>query len=224
MESIAIVPVRKGSKRLLGKNLASLYGKPLLYWALKALEESDVDKVFVFGDSPEFERVIIPFKKVQYVTRPPSTATDEAPTELGLVQFLEGCKHLYPKNICLLIQCTNPWIVPKDINSVLNCPTDVVSVAWTKRFYWTHDAKPNYYPPNRPRTQDYIGLFIENGAIYKSRTDQIIQSQCRISPPCGVYTMPPYTVLEIDEEIDIVQARSLCDHFKCSPPELRYVL
>ena len=78
MDSIAFIPVRKGSKGIENKNMIDLAGKPLLHWTLKACEESKVNKVFVYGDDNAFETAMIPFKKCKFIRRPDFTATDTA--------------------------------------------------------------------------------------------------------------------------------------------------
>ena len=44
MKIIAMIPARKGSKRLKNKNLSLINGKPLIYYSVKAAKES---KIFI---------------------------------------------------------------------------------------------------------------------------------------------------------------------------------
>jgi len=48
MSAIALIPCRKGSSRLKGKNMRLLAGKPLLYWAIKGAI-----------DSGRFKRIVV---------------------------------------------------------------------------------------------------------------------------------------------------------------------
>ena len=51
-DSIAIIPARKGSKRIPGKNIKLFYGKPIIYYAIKKAEESGLfSKILVTTDS-----------------------------------------------------------------------------------------------------------------------------------------------------------------------------
>ncbi len=55
MSVIAFVPARSGSKRLAGKNVRVLNGKPLMVWTLEAcLRAKQVDKVVLSTDSEEY--------------------------------------------------------------------------------------------------------------------------------------------------------------------------
>lgn len=56
----AIVPARSGSKRLPGKNVRLLGGKPLLIWSLEAcVRSSKVDKVILSTDSEEYWKLAL---------------------------------------------------------------------------------------------------------------------------------------------------------------------
>ena len=58
MTTLAIVPARAGSKRLPGKNLRLLHGKPLICWTLEAaLQAQGIDRVIVSTDSAEIAEV-----------------------------------------------------------------------------------------------------------------------------------------------------------------------
>ena len=51
---IAIIPARGGSKRLPRKNIIDFYGKPIIFWTIKAAVESNIfDDVFVVTNSTE---------------------------------------------------------------------------------------------------------------------------------------------------------------------------
>ena len=55
---LAIIPARKGSKGLPGKNIRSLQGKPLLSYPLIAARNSRyVDDVIISTDSIEYARI-----------------------------------------------------------------------------------------------------------------------------------------------------------------------
>ena len=55
---IAIIPARGGSKRLPGKNIYPIWGKPLLYWSIKAaMDSKKIDAVWVTTDDEEIAKV-----------------------------------------------------------------------------------------------------------------------------------------------------------------------
>ena len=75
---VGIVPARGGSKRLPGKNIAVVAGKPLLGWTLDAsLSSSYIDKVVLTTDDSEIARVGRTFKVDEIQDRPKSLAEDK---------------------------------------------------------------------------------------------------------------------------------------------------
>ena len=52
IKRLAIIPARSGSKRIKNKNLKLFYGKPLIYYSIKALKESNIfSKIHISSDS-----------------------------------------------------------------------------------------------------------------------------------------------------------------------------
>ena len=55
---IGVITARSGSKGLLGKNIRSLCGKPLIAWTIeKAMKSKYLDLVMVTTDSPEIANI-----------------------------------------------------------------------------------------------------------------------------------------------------------------------
>lgn len=60
MKVIAIIPARGGSKRLPRKNIFPIWGKPLIYWSIKAAKESNhITDVWVSTEDDEIAKVAI---------------------------------------------------------------------------------------------------------------------------------------------------------------------
>lgn len=58
MKITAIIPARSGSKRLRNKNIYPVWGKPMLFWAIKACKESQhMIEPWVTTDSEEIARI-----------------------------------------------------------------------------------------------------------------------------------------------------------------------
>ena len=80
----------------------------------------------------------------------------------------------------------------------------------SKRFYWDENGKAlNYDICNRPRRQDFKGSLVENGAFYINSVENIIKTNNRLSGKIGLYEMPEYTFIEIDEPEDWDIAESI---------------
>ena len=210
MKKIGIIPLRKNSKGIIGKNKKKMVGRPLFSWVLTEAIFSELDVVYVFTDDLD----IIAFIKKEYhwttkvvaLLRNEENASDTASTESVLLEFSEKINHDY--TILCLLQATSPLTLAADINSTLakigkESYDGVVSVVKTHRFIWGEDGKPiNYDVFNRPRRQDFEGLLIENGAVYCTTKAAFIDSQNRVSGKIGLIEMPEETLMEIDSPSD----------------------
>lgn len=207
---IAFVPVRGGSKSIPLKNIKDLYGKPLVYWILNSLQNSFVDQIIVSTDSEQIEKIVgeFGFSKVEIYKRSNLNASDTASTESAILEYLENNKKLERNNIFILAQATSPLTSVKDFENSLNEYIEkgfdsMLSCVRNKRFFWNPDGtSKNYDYKKRPRRQDFSGELMENGAFYISRVGNILDSKNRLSGKIGIYEMPEYTSVEIDEEND----------------------
>jgi N-acylneuraminate cytidylyltransferase len=195
---IGFVPIRSGSKSIKDKNIKIFYGKPLIYWVLEALQKSKkINKVVVAADSGKYKKIIseFDFSKVEIYDRLPENATDTATTESVMLEYINYAK-LNHDDIFILVQATSPFTTKHDFDNAitehLNSGKDsMLSCVKTKRFFWNSDGTPlNYDYKNRPRRQDFDGLFMENGAFYINSVANILQYQNRLSGQIGIYEMP----------------------------------
>ena len=210
MKTIAMIPVRGGSKSIPKKNCKMLAGKPLVLWAATAAVEAEsIDEVYVATDCQDVRDVVqqsgLP---IRLIDRDPSTCLDTATTESAMLDFMSKVDF----DVLVLLQATSPLTSPNDIDRAvaqLAQPgvDSVVSCVEWKRFFWSNDtlAKPiNYVPAQRPRRQDFDGWQMENGAIYVTPREVLEKYECRVGQSPSTITMPPHTAVEIDEPDDWV--------------------
>lgn len=209
-EIIALVPVRGGSKSIPMKNIKPFCGKPLVYWTIATLQESArVDKIVVATDSAAISETVqsFQFDKLSVYNRLPENATDTASTESVMLEYIQAAG-LKNEAVFILVQATSPLTQATHIDEALavfdggNFDSLLTCVV-NKRFFWNENGtSSNYDYQNRPRRQDFGGQFMENGAFYISFVKNIKQSKNRLSGKIGIYEMPEYTSIEIDEEDD----------------------
>ncbi len=212
MKSVAIIPLRAGSKGIPGKNKKKILGRPMYQWCLSEAIFSNLDEVYVFTDDLEIiDQVNKEYQwssKVKTILRSDENASDTSSTEDAMIEFSEKIDWNYT-HICLL-QATSPLTTAFDINNVLNKFKNteidaVLTVVNTKRFIWDKNNNSiNYDFNSRPRRQDFDGLRIENGAIYISTKDQFQNSNNRLGGNIEIIEMPEDTLTEIDEVSDLV--------------------
>ena len=219
MKTIAFIPARGGSKSIPLKNIKPLCGKPLIYWALSALEKTDaVDEIVVATDSDEIECVALSFqfRKVNIYRRLPENAGDTASTESVMLEYLEK-SGLSDDNIFMLVQATSPLTGSKHFSEALELYgkgkyDSLLTCVRNYRFFWNEDGNPqNYDYRKRPRRQDFNGQLMENGAFYINTVGNIKRSKNRLTGKIGIYEMPKYTGIEIDEPEDWIVIENLMD-------------
>jgi len=214
MSTIAFIPARGGSKSIPKKNIKSFCGKPLIFWNLQELQKSNVDQIVVATDCKKIEDTVLSFdfSKVKVYERNKENAQDISSTESVMLEYIDF-EDLKNTDIFMLVQSTSPFTQSSHFNEGLNLfkkYDSVLSCCISKRFIWKENGKAlNYNISNRPRRQDFQGSFIENGAFYINSVKNIKNTKNRISGNIGLYTMPEYSIMEIDEPEDWVIAESI---------------
>ena len=218
--NIAFIPARGGSKSIPLKNIKIINGKPLIYWTLKAANDSKiVDKVILATDSQEIKNIAVSFSldKVEIYNRKPENAQDTSSTESVMIEYINAAK-LSSDDKFILIQATSPLLKSEQIDEmysqlVENGADSAFSAVREKQFHWIETdegIKPiNYDPQNRPRRQDFCGILAENGACYINTVENILKDNCRLSGKIVAYEMPEETKYEIDEEKDWIIVENL---------------
>lgn len=221
MKTIGFIPARCGSKEIPLKNIKLLCGKPLIYWTLKSLSLSaHIDEIVLATDCQEIASVAndLDIPKLSVFMRSAQSATDEASTEMVMLEYLHA-HHIDQEDLFVLIQATSPYTSDIDItNSITqlrNSDADsLLSCAKTHHFYWNELGEAvNYDNRNRPRRQEFKGNLQENGAIYISKVKNILEHQNRLSGKITIYEMPDYTSLELDKPYQWNLAESIMRNF-----------
>jgi len=226
MSVIAFVPDRGGSKSISQKNIKVFCGKPLIFWNLQELQNSDVDEIIVATDSYEIKSVVnsFNFSKVKIYDRTKENAQDTSSTESVMLEYI-SCVNLSDEDTFMLVQVTSPFTQSIHFNEGLELfkqHDSILTCCVSKRFSWRNGEALNYDIYNRPRRQEHKGILIENGAFYISYVADIKKTKNRISGDIGIYEMPEYTYTEIDEVEDWIVAESLMKRFVLKNEELDF--
>ena len=111
-----IIPARGGSKRLKDKNIATIWGKPMIFWALKAASGvTEIKDIFVSTESSKIKKTVEDLG-FQVIDRPPELAGDS-------VIKMEPVRHAFeslPKrdeyDIVICLQANSPEIHESHLN------------------------------------------------------------------------------------------------------------
>jgi len=135
MEILGIIPARGGSKRIPGKNIKLIGGKPLIAWTIEAAKGSKINRIIVSTDDSKIARTAKRYGAEVPFLRPTDLAGDKLGIEPVLIHTLEWLvkeENYHPDAIALLMP-TSPLRQKKHINEAINIftkkkPDSVVSV------------------------------------------------------------------------------------------------
>ena len=194
MNVIAIIPARGGSKRLPGKNIAILNGKPLIAYSIEAWNKSKYCTIpaIVSTDDGTIGHGAIKYG-AQAIYRPASLAQDDTPmipVIKHIIDYLAKYQD-YRTHWILILQPTSPLRTVEDIDACLdivagNLADSVTSIC--------------------PETSKYETG--ENGAIYVTHADLINQGKL-YGDRLYKYPMKPENSIDIDTQEDLEKAEGI---------------
>src|SRR5258706_11255613 len=178
LKVLAIVPARGGSKRVPGKNVRMVGGKPLIAWTLDAARASRyIDHLAVSSDDGKILELAVRLGCDTPLQRPAELATDETP---GVDPVLHALDALPGYGIVVLLQPTSPLRRAADIDACIEkCAAQganaCVSVTPSRENpAWLYRIDPHGYmvpalsPIAGPASAD-SQLHVLNGAAYVAR-------------------------------------------------------
>lgn len=225
MAHIAIIPARGGSKRLPGKNIKLLGGKPLIAWTIEAALKSDCfDQVIVSTDDQDISSVAKEFGASVPFIRPAELSGDTATSDAVIkhaVEWLENTENLVVETVTLL-QPTSPFRNSQHICESFKVYLDkqadaVVSVTKTDTRLELCNTLPTdhslvgFLKGDMKRTQDMQQVYELNGAIYLFKRNfvgvlgKVYSAECR----GFAYVMSPDDSVDIDTVRDFQWAEFL---------------
>lgn len=227
---IAIIPARRGSKRLPGKNLLPLAGKPLIQWTIDAAINSGVfDQVVITSDEEELLSEDN-FPGTVKIKRPSKLATDTATTADVILHTLETLNiRSYSPNKFMLLQPTSPLRSAADIrlsiHTMLEKKSDsIISICpaehppmWFGKL--DKDEKMhNFLDVNitNKRSQDLGDFYRLNGAIYCAHVEKYKKEMSFFMENSHGYIMPVERSVDIDSEFDFFLAESIIKYYEPS--------
>lgn len=205
---LCIIPARGGSKRLPGKNLLPLAGKPLIAHSIEQAKAAKrVSRVIVSTDDPEIEKTAKDYG-AEVIRRPPGISDDHATSESAIRHVLDEVEKKMPlPDLILFLQCTSPIREPHDIDRAIETlireeADSLLSVTRNERYLW-HQVEGrwtslNYNFKKRWRDQDFPVQVRENGSLYVFKPEILKRENNRLGGKIAVYEMDYWSSFQID--------------------------
>jgi len=216
---IAVIPARKGSKRIPHKNTKEFCGKPLAIWTIiAACKTEEIDNVIVTTDDEYLLDMCSQFD-VKTIIRDPYLCTDEA-SSWDVAQDAMNQVQAKPDDILIYLQPTSPLRTYRHIRAALMffnlTKSDAVISAYPcNKLNYGFKLTNGYLDPLfhkaylKKRSQDLPEAYLPNGAIYIIKYGDFLTYHSFYGPLTKVFRMMPEYSVDIDDMNDFLYAEFL---------------
>mgnify|MGYP005832476315 CR=1 FL=1 len=178
----------------------------------QAAQSVSISRIVVSTDDEEIAAAAERFG-AEIIVRPPNISDDAASSESALLHSLDSLRDRegYEPDLVVFLQCTSPVRNQGDIDRAIATlvseeADSLLSVAPSHRFLWSRvngNARPlNYDPVHRPRRQERMSEFVENGSIYVFKPWVLRRFRNRLGGKIALFEMDEASSFEIDNAFD----------------------
>ena len=220
---LAIIPARGGSKRIKNKNLKLFCSKPLIYYPIKAIKESNLfNKIHISSDSSKILNYCSKLKIKTDFKRPGHLADDKTALNKVLNYVVSTYRNLNQSyDEVWLIFANNPFVTKK---TLINCSKAYKKISNNKNNALMTVTKYNY-PVNwaqklskkkhmipldrfnlKTRSQDFNKIFCDAGMINVYSYNMF---NTKMKTKYFPFELPLYSSIDIDNIEDFQFAQKL---------------
>ena len=223
MNIVALIPARSGSVGLKNKNIRIFNKKPLIFYAIKAAQQSQlINKIIVSSDSKKILNISKRFGASTFL-RPKKYSTSKS-TDLEVIKNLVKNSKI-KIDILVFLRPTNPFRTGKDIDKCIQkiLRTNLCSVRSVSNCtyppFWLKTIKKNLiknlYPKKiaEKRRQELPKVVMANGAIEVISSKVLYKLKSRFGNKIGYYFMPKICSYDIDDIIDFKISENLFKNY-----------
>lgn len=209
MKTIALIPIKFNNRRLPGKNIKPLGGRPLMQYIQETLlQVKGIDEIYVYCSDEGVKEYLLP--GVCYLQRPQSLDQDSTKINEVLASFAQAKK----ADLYLLTHATAPFIkaesIQKGIDAVKSGNYDsAFAVIRQQDFLWQNGKPLNYDLSAIPRTQDLVPIYQETCGFYLYTYWQIVEQNRRIGDKPYFVEVSEIEAIDIDEQEDFDLAEAI---------------
>jgi CMP-N,N'-diacetyllegionaminic acid synthase len=226
---LGLILARGGSKRLPGKNLKPLCGKPLITWSIEAaLACTAISTTVVSTDSKAIADVAVdagarvPFLRPEVLAQDQSTSADAA---LHAIDFLTTLGETFDG--VLLLEPTSPLRASSDLPGVIQRLIerwdDVDAVVSVGRVHLEQPGvmkRMNEYGTLLPWSKASDEIYTDSaawfpyGVAYLVKTVALKKYRSFYPPRVSGYPIARWQNYEVDDEFDFLCVETIMSHFK----------
>ena len=209
MKTVAFVPIRLNSQRVVGKNLRPLGGRPMMTYLLKSLAAAkNIDQVYVYCSSPEVEQYLP--EGVKLLIRDERLDSN---TTLG-AEIYDAFIREVDADIYILAHATSPFIrtstIEQAVAKVASGEHDsAFSAERIQTFTWWQGKPLNYSLENIPRTQELEPIYVETSAFFIFEREVWTEQHRRIGDKPYVAVTDRIESIDIDNPDDFTLAEAI---------------
>lgn len=212
--------MKENSERIPNKNLKLLNGKPLYYWVLYNLIESNIiNKILINTDSIKISNSIIKHfesPKIQIIKRPKNLIGDY----VSMNEIIQYDINTIDSDIFIQTHSTNPMLKLSTINKSLNLMLNskkkfdsIFSVTKIKKRFYDKNTLPYNHDPKMLTTQNLEPLFEENSCFYIFTKESFNLSKSRIGINPIMFELDEIESIDIDYPNDFKLAELIHKNF-----------
>lgn len=209
MKTVALIPIKLGSKRVPQKNIKPFYdGTPLMHFIQKAcLASQYIDETYVYCSDEAVKEYILP--GVKFLKRPEFLDGDNINANDFIREFMKEVD----ADIYVNTHTTSPFAKSETIDDcikhVASGEYDSAFCAEAIRTFMWEEGKPiNFDPDNFPRTQDLPLLYGETCIAYVFTKESFQKHNRRLGSNPFIKEVGKIEAMDIDypEDFEICNA------------------
>lgn len=217
---VIVVPARGGSKRVPGKNIHPLNGRPLLTYTLVVARQAALDAPIIVSTDDDGVAAVAEQPGIRVIRRPPDLATDTASTEAALLHVLdtldaEGSRPDWVMTLPPTSPLRSAATIRIFAEEVVRRPDDqdcLMSVTENRGDFWLWseiDGWRRLFPDAPRRQQDRTPLYEENSAVYVTKVGALRATGSILGRSVRCLVVDPVEGFDINTRDDFHLAEAL---------------
>lgn len=205
-----VIPARKGSKRLRGKNLKPFNKKPLIFWTIEqTIRLKSYGSTLVTSNDNTILKSCLKYKKIIINKRPNYLSTDNA-SIIDVLRYL--IKKYQFKGHLILLQPTSPLRNDEDIIQGIKLLKEGNNAVMSqnKTQYSSTKLGINKSGKKFKKLSNFsYDIYAPNGAFFGAKYNWILKNNTFYSNTVTTYEIPLERSIDIDFEYQFKMAEAL---------------